>query len=75
MLTRLLIKLAFGYYHTHWIFNILVLLTLPITVPFIALPIDIVIGIIRFIIGIIMFIFRIIWYILRWIYYFIRLII
>ena len=75
MLTGFLIKLAFGSYHTHWLFNILVLLTLPITIPFIALPVDIVIGIIRLIIAIIMFIFWIIWYILKWIYYFIRLII
>jgi hypothetical protein len=75
MLVGFLLKLAFGGYHTHWLFNILVLITLPITIPFIALPIDIIIGIIRFIIGIIMFIFSIIWYFLRWIYYFIRLII
>jgi|LakMenEpi03Aug12_release.lakeMendotaPanAssembly.Ray.scaffolds.fasta_scaffold1509084_2 hypothetical protein len=73
MLTRLLIRTAFGYNNTHWLFNIFVLITLPITVPFIAIPIDVVIGIISLIIGIIIFIFRTILYIFKSIYRLVRL--
>ncbi len=72
MLTRWLLSTAFGFNNTHWMFNILVLITLPVTVPFIGIPIDIVIGIISFIIAIIVFFFRIIWYILKSIYGLVR---